>query len=150
MKRIKTTETMHSQMPIKFQIISKVCEEASIYFTFKLADRMEERNLTVRALAEITGLRLATISDLMTGKKQSINLHHILILMIALRITELTDLISIEFPKNKQLEFKKDRDKWINEAIMPSGTMDLRAFMLDDDDLYIKYGKNKEDVLPEK
>lgn len=36
--------------------------------------------------AELTGLRVETISELMTGNKAAINLHHIVVLMLCLNI----------------------------------------------------------------
>ena len=62
---------------------------------FKLADRMAERNLTVRDLSALSGLRLATISDIMNGNRSSINFQHLTMLMVALRLSKVSDLIDI-------------------------------------------------------
>lgn len=143
MKRVRTSETIHKSMPEKMQVFTKYMEYSGVSFVFKLADRMEERNLTVRSLAEITGLRIATISDLMTGKKQSVNLHHILILMVALRIGDMFDLIDIEFPEDKKEEYALESEGWINEGIVPEPTLALKAFLNDDESVYIKHGVDR-------
>lgn len=147
MKRVKTSETIHKSMSEKMQIFTKTMENSGVSFVFKLADRMEERNLTVRSLAEITGLRIATISDLMTGKKQSVNLHHILIIMVALRIVDMSEIVDIEFPDHKKEEYAVESDVWVNEGIVPEPTLDLKAFLNDDESVYIKYNVKRSDIF---
>lgn len=147
MKRVKTSETLHSSMPEKMKIFTKVLEQGGVSFVFKLADRMEERNLTVRSLAEITGLRIATISDLMTGKKQSVNLHHILVIMVALRIVDLTEIVDIEFPEEKRKQYSAESQLWIEEEVVPESTLELKSFINDEEEIYHKYKVKKSDFF---
>lgn len=125
MKRIKPNATTHTSMNDKLKCILNKCDHYGVRINFKLSDRLQERGLTVRKTAEMTGLRGATISDLCTGRKGSVNLQHILLLMIALRITDIRELIDIEFPENWVNDSKQDTYEWINKKEPPSFSMFL-------------------------
>lgn len=120
MKRIKPSETAHSNLNLKLMFLLKVDEDMGVTINFKLSDRLYERNLTIRKVAELTGLRIATISDLCVGKKGAINLQHILVLMNVLRITDMSDIIDIEFPDNFKQKAEVERIEWIKTGEIPS------------------------------
>lgn len=125
MKVVQIKENIYESMKNTPSDIGETFEELGIYYKFKLADRMAERNLTVRKLSALTGLRLATISDIMTGKKGALNLSHIALLMLVLRITNINDLIEIYIPEDLKETFKQDSSEWIRTGDIPASTNEI-------------------------
>ncbi|MDK0636919.1 helix-turn-helix transcriptional regulator [Clostridium perfringens] len=120
MKEIKLTKNVHSSANSGIIDFLTICEEIGITVRFKLADRLEERGLTVRKCAELTGLRLGTISDIMNGNKTSITFQHIWILMIVLCITDINDLIELHLPEHVTSFFDEMSEKWIDSKEIPA------------------------------
>lgn len=114
MKKIGLCETEHSKLNDKTRFFIRELDKQGICFKFKLADRLKERNLTVRDCAKITGLRIATISDLMNGNKSSINLHHLIIIMSALKISKIEDIIEVYIPEEIKNAYDNKSEEWIN------------------------------------
>lgn len=131
MKRVNILDTMHTSIAnSSMKDFGTNLEQLGIYFEFKLADLMEERGLSVRDLAKLSGLRLATISDLMQGNKGSINLHHIVVLMMVLKVTNITDIINVHIPKELQIEMKLQSQNWIESRNVPSEVMVLSSLLV--------------------
>lgn len=122
MKTVQIKENIYASMKNTPSDLGDAFETLGIHYRFKLADRMAERNLTVRKLSALTGLRLATISELMTGKKGAVNLSHVALLMLVLRITDINDLVEIYIPDDLKTEFEKDASEWIKTGEVPSST----------------------------
>lgn len=116
MKNVKIIENEHTNLNPRLRVFLRVADKEGILFRFKLADRLQERNLTVRKCAELTGLRLATISDMMNGNKSSINLHHIIVLMICLRISRFEDLFEIYIPDKIKNQLDEEALAWITKG----------------------------------
>ena len=129
MKKVNTHETIHSSFNGKISELLMHLDSLGIYFSFKLADRLKERNLTMRDFAKMTGLRLATISDMCNGKKQSLNLHHVLISMIVLRISNIYDIIEIVFPEDIKVKFKYEAESWVRTGEVPEVVQILSTFL---------------------
>lgn len=123
MKRRSILEVDHSKINWGVKQLLRIGNDYGIELQFKLADRMAERNLTVRELSEITGLRLATISDIMNGNRSSINFQHIVVLMMALKITKLSDMVDIAFPEYLVNYYEEQSSEWINFGEQPSETL---------------------------
>lgn len=128
MKRRTVFEADHSKINCGVKQILSFGDMCGIELHFKLADRMEERGLTVRQLAEISGLRLATISDIMNGNRSSINYQHIIVLMMSLRITKLSDLIEIHFPDVLADYYNKQSFEWIKLGEPPLEVTQYKQF----------------------
>lgn len=126
MKRKKPTETDHSKISWAVKKVLTIADLYGIEIEFKLADRMAERNLTVRELAAITGLRLATISDIMNGNRVSMNFQHLTIIMLALRLSKLSDLIDIKIPDFLTDLYNNESEKWITTGQAPEVTYQLK------------------------
>lgn len=123
MKLIEINRHEHSNLNQGIKDLLKWCSLHGSGVEFKLADRMKERNLTVRQLAELSGLRIATISELMNGKKGSINFAHIFLLMMVLRIEKLEDLIDITPPPHiDHTSIKQEAEAWIEKGEIPEST----------------------------
>ncbi|GLI84540.1 helix-turn-helix domain-containing protein [Rossellomorea marisflavi] len=80
----------------------------------KLGDILKERGLTQGDLHRLTGLRVATINELVNFKKKSLTVAHLVSIMIALRITDLRDLIEIEFDDEVKAYFQQENQRMKN------------------------------------
>lgn len=65
-------------------------------FNFKLKDVLEKRGITQKELAEITGIREATISEMSNDSRTVYNKKHLIKIMETLNITDIKDLIDID------------------------------------------------------
>lgn len=125
MKIVEVKENMYLSMKNTPYNLGETFEELGIHYRFKLADRMKERNLTVRKLSELTGLRLATISDLMTGKKGAVNFSHVALIMLTLRISDINDIVEIYIPEDLKDTFDKEAKEWITTGEVPTATTEI-------------------------
>ncbi|RLQ93757.1 helix-turn-helix domain-containing protein [Falsibacillus albus] len=75
----------------------------------KLGKILKERGMTQGDLHRLTGLRVATINELVHFKKKSLTVAHLISIMIALRIWDIRELIEIEFDNEVVEYFKKER-----------------------------------------
>ncbi|PFA68445.1 XRE family transcriptional regulator [Bacillus sp. AFS015802] len=80
----------------------------------KLGEILRERGLTQGDLHRLTGLRVATINELVNFKKKSLTVAHLVSIMIALRITDIRDLIEIEFDQEVQDYFTEENQRMKN------------------------------------
>jgi DNA-binding Xre family transcriptional regulator len=80
----------------------------------KLGEILRERGLTQGDLHRLTGLRVATINELVNFKKKSLTVAHLVSIMIALRITDICDLFEIEFDEEVQAYFKEENERMKN------------------------------------
>jgi DNA-binding Xre family transcriptional regulator len=80
----------------------------------KLGEILRERGLTQGDLHRLTGLRVATINELVNFKKKSLTVAHLVSIMIALRITDIRDLIEIDFDEEVQAYFKEENERMKN------------------------------------
>lgn len=85
----------------------------------RIGDALDARGMTQSKLATITGLRNGTISELVNGTRLALTKTHIACVMIALRITDIREIIDIEFSQETKDQFKLESDRWINEDIIP-------------------------------
>lgn len=129
MKIVTISQNGHQSMASSYGMIDEELEQLGFCYYFKLADRMKERNLTVRKLAELSGLRLATISDLMLGKKNSINLHHLTLLMSALRIHDINEIVEIHIPDFLKGAMDQDKQIWLTSLEIPEESRRLAAIV---------------------
>ena len=126
MKKIKLTQYAHSSSNAEIINFLEWCELLGINVRFKLADRLEERGLTVRKCAEITGLRLATISDIMNGKKSSVTFQHLWVIMLVLGITDINDIIELYIPQNIKDIMDSNTTEWIKTQKLPEQIIKAR------------------------
>ena len=62
----------------------------------KVKDALEKRELSQKRLAEMSGIRESTISDIVRGTRTVINFEHLSKIAEALEITDIRDLIDFE------------------------------------------------------
>lgn len=116
MKRVNPESIAHETLN---KIVIDLLEKANVKYIVKLDDALAKRKVTQSWLAITTGLREAAISDLVKGNKTSLNKLHIIAIMNVLRITDITELIDIEFEPSAKTQYKEESDRWINEGIVP-------------------------------
>lgn len=85
----------------------------------KLADALAERGLSQKQFSELTGIRRATISELCNLKRVQINIGQLAIIMLLLKITNITDIIDIEIPQDKVAILNDQREAWVNSKEAP-------------------------------
>ena len=62
----------------------------------KVKDALEKRELSQKRLAEMSGIRESTISDIVRGPRTVINFEHLSKIAEALEITDIRELIDFE------------------------------------------------------
>ncbi|MBS4224198.1 helix-turn-helix domain-containing protein [Lederbergia citrea] len=70
----------------------------------KLQDRIDEVGLNLRELSLLTGIRYASLNELKNGKKVTLNLQHLLAVMIALKIQSFDELFELQFDEDDAIE----------------------------------------------
>lgn len=95
------------------------------YLQIHLDDVLRDRGLSQKQVSEMSGLRIATISDIVNGKMVSINLVQIFALMSALRLTEISEIFTLSLPKETKKAFEDQTYKWVEYGEMPQAVRDL-------------------------
>jgi transcriptional regulator with XRE-family HTH domain len=123
MRRIRYEDVVHGAM--NESIIEVLTSVPSIRFISKLDDALQARGLTQTKLSAITGLRPATISELISGERSAITKAHFLTVMIALRITDIRELIDIEFDTEVTDQFNREAEEWKKDKTIPLSVKEL-------------------------
>ncbi|MEH7116945.1 helix-turn-helix transcriptional regulator [Neobacillus vireti] len=66
-----------------------------LMFRMKLREVLERKGISQKELAEATGLREATISELVNDSRSAYNKKHILAIMEALKIEDLNEILEV-------------------------------------------------------
>lgn len=96
-----------------------------IEYISKLEDILQSRGLTQKDLSELTGLPISAITDWVGGKSSTLNKVHILSLMNALKLTDVTELFEIRLPEDKVKQFKADSEYWNKHKKFPESVKEL-------------------------
>jgi hypothetical protein len=92
------------------EVVNKTIEEFDVKVNCKLGTILDEVGLSIRELSLLTGIRYASVNELVNNKKVTLNLQHVLAIMVALRITDFNQLFELEF------EDVNEHDVYRNEA----------------------------------
>lgn len=111
------TARANKKMSAELNNTASVLENA--IFVTKLDDLMLSRGITQRELSALTGIPLGTISDLITGKSNTVNKLHLVSLMSALRVTNVEEIFEVKVPDELKEEFQAEAQQWINTGKMP-------------------------------
>lgn len=120
MKKIKVSEILSGSHRLMNEIVISTAtflEDAELII--KLDDLLKERGITQKELAQMTGMRVGTISDMVNGKGMSFNKVQILSVMVALRVTKFSDLFEIRLPEDLNEKFIMQSAEWIQDKEMP-------------------------------
>jgi DNA-binding Xre family transcriptional regulator len=120
MKKIKVRDILESSHSLMNEIVIGTAGElADAEIIIKIDDLLKERDIAQKDLALMTGMRVGTISDLVNGKGISFNKVQLLALMVALRVTKLSDIIEIRLPEDIEKKYKEQSAEWIRDKEMP-------------------------------
>lgn len=125
MKKVPMNKIMNeNSSDLLFSILESVPE---LRFVTKLDDALKARGLTQGKLATLTGLRPTTISEIVNSSRLAITKTHIACIMVALRITDIREIIDIEFSPETKEQFDKERKDWLEKDIIPEGVVKIYA-----------------------
>ncbi|MDF2010229.1 helix-turn-helix domain-containing protein [Priestia megaterium] len=93
MKKRKNINDVVNETIEQFPSIKMVC---------KLEDHLANLGMTLRELSLLTGIRYASLNEMKNGKKVTLNLQHVLAVMVALRIKNLNELFDTQFDDPKE------------------------------------------------
>ncbi|MDQ0976663.1 transcriptional regulator with XRE-family HTH domain [Neobacillus niacini] len=101
------------------QVVSNL--EKFPYFTIrcKLGEVLKERGLKMQELSDLTGIRVATISEMVNMKRSTLNVPHIIVIAQALRIDDISKLFEFIMPDDTKEIFTQDQEIIAKEAILP-------------------------------
>ena len=95
----------------------------------RLDERLKERGLTQRELAEMTGLRIGTISELVNGNPSTLNKVQLLAIVVVLRLTSINDFFEVRLPPDVLARFEAESAEWREDRRPPVSFLeDLPAF----------------------
>lgn len=90
-----------------------------IQFVSRVDEALEARGLTQGKLSVLCGLRPNTISEIVKGSRNALTKAHIASVMIALRITDIREILDIEFSTEILEQFDRERKDWVENDIIP-------------------------------
>lgn len=126
MKKIKVKDLLeqgHSSMNDIVMDTAGLLEEA--YFVIKIDDLLKERGITQKDLAQMTGMRVGTISEIINGKGISLNKVQLFAIMAALRVKSINDLYEMKFPEGLEETFYTEQAEWKSTKEMPLAVKDM-------------------------
>ena len=85
----------------------------------KLGEVLRERGLKLQELSDLTGIRIATISELINMKRSTISVPHLIVIAQALRIDDISKLFEFVMPEETQCIFDQDKEIIEREALLP-------------------------------
>ncbi|WP_394555483.1 XRE family transcriptional regulator (plasmid) [Priestia aryabhattai] len=92
---------------------------------YKIDDALKERKLTQKQLAAMTGMRKATISELVNGKGTNFNYVQLFALVAALRLPSFEQIFEIRLPKELEEQFKRESEYWVKTKEKPLSIIHL-------------------------
>ena len=123
MKKLEMKEVMNDKSN---ELVEGLLDSIpSMRFVSKIDDALKARGLTQAKLATLTGLRTGTISELVNGSRLALTKTHIACVMIALRITDIREIIDIEFDEETKKQFNEESRHWKEEGIFPESIKKL-------------------------
>lgn len=117
MNRVNMDKMLHEHTG---DILKNTLESVpEIRFISRVDEAMQKRGLTQNKLATICGLRPTTISEITKGSRSALTKSHIAAIMIGLRITDIREILDIEFSPETVVKFNQERKEWINDDVIP-------------------------------
>jgi len=94
--------------------------------TYKIDDALKARGITQQDLAKMTGINHTNISRWVNGKTGiNINKVHLLAIMVALRITDIAELISVKLPNELENKYEQQRVEWLSSKKLPNEVKEM-------------------------
>ena len=87
---------------------------------YKIDEALKARGITQQDLAKMTGINHTNISRWVNGKTGiNINKVHLLAIMVALRITDVSELISVKLPSELEKKYEEQQAEWLSSKKLP-------------------------------
>ncbi|KOO48963.1 helix-turn-helix domain-containing protein [Viridibacillus arvi] len=126
MKKIRIENVLEFSHSLMNEVVMNTARELNdAYFIIKVDDLLKERNLTQKDLANMTGMRIGTISEIINGKGISINKVQIMAIMVALRVTNLSDIKEIRLPEALTSTCLEESQDWTDSKTMPESVKEM-------------------------
>lgn len=121
MRKVKVSDILAHKHNLTNESVSDTAQVLNgAEYVVKIDERLKERGLTQKDLSLMTGIRLGTVSDIVNGKGISFNKTRIIAVMVALRITDVRDLIDIRIPDDIKRTFDRECKEWVATKQMPN------------------------------
>ena len=126
MKKMKVQDLLESGHSLMNNVVMNTAGLlGEAYFAIKIDDLLKERGITQKDLAQMTGMRVGTISDLVNGKGISINKVQLFAIMAALRVKRIEDLYEMKFPEDLEKTFDEEQSEWKSTKEMPIAVKEM-------------------------
>ncbi|MED4128261.1 helix-turn-helix transcriptional regulator [Shouchella miscanthi] len=76
----------------------------------KIHEILRQRDLSLSDLHRMTGIRIASLSELSNARKSTLNIIHIVVIMQALRITDVREIFDIQFNEEVIEEWNEEME----------------------------------------
>ena len=120
MKKRKVQEIIDSSHALLGEDVIETAEELSeALYVFKIDELIKKRGITQQELAVISGMRVGTISDLVNGKGLGINKVQLVALMVALRVTDISEILEIRLPEEIKTTYDVEAYEWTKTKTQP-------------------------------
>ncbi|MGG4548847.1 helix-turn-helix transcriptional regulator [Rossellomorea marisflavi] len=120
MKKIEVDTLIEGGHSLMNEVVMDTARELSgAHFVVKIDELLKERGITQKQLAQMTGMRVGTISDIVNGKGSSINKAQLFSIMVALKVTRMSDIYEVVLPEEKRKDYLMLQDEWVNNREMP-------------------------------
>lgn len=115
----KTNEVVKEKLKEEFPSFTVRCN---------LGERLKERGLSLEDLSNLTGIRVATISELINMKRSTISTPHLLVIAKVLRISDITQLYEFTMSEEESKAFEHDQEVIEQYALLPEQEETLIEF----------------------
>lgn len=100
---------MKQRININSVVNETINEFGNVKVVCRLNNILENLGLNLSELADITGIRYASLHELANNKKVTLNLQHTLAIMVALRVPSFDSLFEIQFEDGeREAEYKEE------------------------------------------
>jgi len=91
------------------------------YFTIRcnLAEVLKQRGMKMEELSELTGIRIASISEMANMKRSTISVPHLLVIAKELRISDISELFEFIMPEDTREQFEHDQKIIYDNGLLP-------------------------------
>ena len=108
------------------KVMGLIDSVGSVQIKTHLGKLLEERRLTQAEISEITGIGKNMISGFVNNKEGvKVGYSHIYALMIALRLTDISELIYVEYDEETAEKFDSQRADWLDTKVPPAEIRNL-------------------------
>ncbi|MEG0123640.1 helix-turn-helix domain-containing protein [Enterococcus sp.] len=109
------------------EITRELVKSEPITVTWHLKERMKEREISIKELEELTGIQGHTLSRYANNRQSfnTVNIVHIIALMIALRLTDMVELLTITADIEITPKFKAQSKEWKEVKLPPTEIFEI-------------------------